>query len=1038
LSSSLINAVSSATAEQIARDIFGVDGEAKRLAGEYDLNFLIRAAEKRALLKIAHIDARLEELGFQNAVLRHMQPSCDENVAEHLPVQQVLPALSGEDCVQLHIAGEQRYVRLLSYIEGRMLAHVSPHTPELLHSLGTTVAQVDVSLLGFSHRLAARDYKWNLAQADAMAAKLDNIEDPRRRAIASRHFERFVQAVKPRFGELPHSVIHGDANDHNIVVTGVGYDARVTGLIDFGDAMFCPTVCGLAIALAYTLLDKSDPLTTAAHVVRGYHAVRPLSEAELSVLYPLMLTRLAVSVTNSAFEKRLRPDDPYVVISEAPAWALLEALETVSPEFAHYCLRNACGLPPVPHSLRVQHWLETHAGDIGRVVEADLSGHDLGEHDLIGHDLSGHDIAVLDLSVGSLDLGLLDDLDTAEKFSAALDRHLHEAGARIGIGRYDETRLMYDAPAFECAGENGVERRTVHLGLDIFMPAGSKVLAPLPGRVHSLADNDTDLDYGACIVLEHHVDDGAPLTFYTLYGHLSRSSLEGLSPGHPIAQGQAFARLGNQSENGGWPPHLHLQIVTDLLGHSGTFPGVARPRDIAIWRSLSPNPNLLARIPSDRFPAAPMRTEDILQARSAQIGSNLSISYRRPLNVARGHRQYLYDRDGQRYLDCYNNVPHVGHSHPKVVRAAQRQMAVLNTNTRYLHENLVRYAQALTATLPAPLSVCFFTSSGSEATELALRLSRAHTGQRDLIVGDHAYHGHSTTLIDISPYKAEGPGGQGLPDWVHKATIPDDYRGPIKRGEASVGPRYAAMIDPLMARIHALGRGLCGFIIESIPSVAGQVVLPEGYLAEVYRKVRAAGGVCIADEVQTGFGRIGSHFWGFEHQGVVPDIVAIGKPIGNGHPLGAVVTTPEIAASFANGMEFFATFGGNPVSCAVGMAVLEVVASEGLQQHALTLGTVWMEGLRGLQSKHPIIGDVRGLGLFNGIELVLDPETREPAPKQAAYVVDRLRDFGILTGTDGPYHNVIKLRGPMVLTQADIDRFLQVLDRILGEDAARS
>jgi 4-aminobutyrate aminotransferase-like enzyme/Ser/Thr protein kinase RdoA (MazF antagonist) len=1017
-----VGSASATAAEQIAREVFGLEGTATRLAGEYDLNFLIKSAYKRGLLKIAHADARQDEIEFQNAVLQHMSERPGEGAAQRLPVQQALPTLSGEDIVQISVAGEHRYVRLLSFLEGRMLAHVSPHTPELLHSLGSTVAQVDVALQGFTHALAARDYKWNLAQAGTLIPKLEYIEDPQRRAIATRHFGRFLGTAKPRFAELPHSVIHGDANDHNVVVAGKGYGARVSGLIDFGDAMFCPTVCGLAIALAYALLDKADPLATAAHVVRGYHAVRPLSELELALLYPLMLTRLAVSVTNSAFEKRLRPGDPYVVISEAPAWVLLETLEAVHPNFADYSFRNACGLPPVPHSVRVQRWLEAHAQDIGRVVEPDLGADAL---------------AVLDLSVGSLELGLLEDIDTAEKFGAALENRLKKAGAHVGIGRYDEARLMYVSEAFNTIGENGPEKRTVHLGLDVFLPAGSPVLAPLRGVVHSLADNRAALDYGGCIILEHTIDDGLPLTFHTLYGHLSRDSLAGLSQGQAIALGEVFARLGTPEENGGWPPHLHLQIITDLLGHAGNYPGVARPSDAAIWKSLSPDPNLLTRIPPECFPAARMGADHILKERSTHIGRNLSVSYRKPLSIARGHRQYLYDQNGQRYLDCYNNVPHVGHSHPNVVRAAQRQMAVLNTNTRYLHENLVRYAHALTTTLPEPLSVCFFTSSGSEATELALRLARAHTGQRDLIVGDHAYHGHTTTLIDISPYKAEGPGGKGLPDWVHKAPIPDDYRGPIKRGEPSVGPRYAALIDPLIAHIHAQGRGLSGFIIESIPSVAGQIVLPAGYLADVYPRVRAAGGVCIADEVQTGFGRTGAHFWGFEHQSVVPDIVAIGKPIGNGHPLGAVVTTAEIAASFDNGMEFFATFGGNPVSCAVGMAVLEVIESEGLQAHAWALGNHWMDGLRALQSKHGIIGDVRGLGLFNGIELVLDPETCEPAPQQAAYVVDRLRDFGILTGTDGPHHNVIKLRGPMVLGRTDVDHFLQVLDRVLCEDGAR-
>jgi Ser/Thr protein kinase RdoA (MazF antagonist) len=386
----IFDTASAQAAERIARDAFGFDGVATRLAGECDLNFLIENTGTRALLKIAHAEAQLDELEFQNAVLAHLGERSGERFAQALPVQQALPARSGETIVEIAVAGEPRYVRLLSFIEGRMLAHVSPHTPALLQSLGMAVAQVDLALQGFSHPLAAREYKWNLAQAETLIPKLDSIEDPHRRAIAERHFERYRRTLKPNFAALPHSVIHGDANDHNIVVTGKGYDARVSGLIDFGDAVFSPTVCGLAIALAYAMLDKNDPLATAAHVVRGYHAVRPLSELELEMLYPLTLTRLAVSVTNSAFEKRLRPDDRYAVISEAPAWALLETLETAHPNFAHYGLRSACGLPPVPNGPRVERWLEAHAQRIGRVVEPELSAAAL---------------EVLDLSVGSLELG---------------------------------------------------------------------------------------------------------------------------------------------------------------------------------------------------------------------------------------------------------------------------------------------------------------------------------------------------------------------------------------------------------------------------------------------------------------------------------------------------------------------------------------------------------------------------------------------------------------------------------------------------------
>ena len=385
----------------------------------------------------------------------------------------------------------------------------------------------------------------------------------------------------------------------------------------------------------------------------------------------------------------------------------------------------------------------------------------------------------------------------------------------------------------------------------------------------------------------------------------------------------------------------------------------------------------------------------------------------------------------------YNNVPLVGHSHPRVVKATQEQLALLNTNTRYLHDNVNRYAERLTRLLPEPLRVCFFVNSGSEANELALRLARAHTGREDVIVLEHAYHGHTNTLIDISPYKFDGPGGHGKKPWVHVAPLADDYRGLYRRDDNEAGTKYARHVEEILAGTKAEGRGVAAYIAETLPSVGGQIVFPPGYFAAVYSHVRAAGGVCIADEVQVGFGRLGTHFWGFETQNVVPDIVVLGKPIGNAFPLAAVITTREIADSFNNGMEFFSTFGGNPVACAAGLAVLDVLEEEKLQRQALRVGTHLISGLRKLQELHDLIGDVRGSGLFLGIDLVLDRETREAAPLQASYVVNRLRDCGILAGTDGPHHNVIKLRPPLVFSESDADFFAKTLDDVLGEDAAQ-
>jgi 4-aminobutyrate aminotransferase-like enzyme len=378
--------------------------------------------------------------------------------------------------------------------------------------------------------------------------------------------------------------------------------------------------------------------------------------------------------------------------------------------------------------------------------------------------------------------------------------------------------------------------------------------------------------------------------------------------------------------------------------------------------------------------------------------------------------QHLYDAEGRAYLDAVNNVPHVGHCHPRVVEAGRRQMAVLNTNTRYLHERLVEYAERLCATLPEPLRVCYFVNSGSEANELALRLARCVTGSRETIVVDVGYHGNTNAVVEISPYKF------------------DAYRGVYRGAPEDAGARYAAHVASTVDRLAAGGGRTGAFIAESILSCAGQIVLPPGYLRSAYEAVRAAGGLCIADEVQVGFGRVGSHFWAFETQGVVPDIVTMGKPIGNGHPLGAVVTTPDIASAFANGMEYFNTYGGNPVSCAIGLAVLDVIRDEGLQARALEVGQHLVDGLRALMSRHALVGDVRGLGLFVGIELVRDRETRQPAGTEAGLVANRMRDKGVLVSTDGPFHNVLKIKPPLCFTAGDADRLVSALDGILRED----
>jgi len=416
--------------------------------------------------------------------------------------------------------------------------------------------------------------------------------------------------------------------------------------------------------------------------------------------------------------------------------------------------------------------------------------------------------------------------------------------------------------------------------------------------------------------------------------------------------------------------------------------------------------------------------KEILDQRRKYIGPSLSISYDVPLHIVRGEAQYLFDEKGNRYLDCVNNIQHVGHCHPKIVEAAQSQYKKLNTNTRYLDETIVYYARNLTQTLPDGLDVCFLTNSGSEANDLAMRIARNYEQSKETIVLDGAYHGNLSSLIEISPYKHNGPGGSGTPDHVHVIPMPDPFRGQY-RGERCA-EQYAKEVQEAIVRIQGRNRNNFAFIFEALMGCGGQLILPEGFLQKAFELVKKAGGLCIADEVQIGFGRMGSHFWGFESESVVPDIVTMGKSMGNGHPLSAVVTTKEIADAFDNGMEYFNSFGGNPVSCAVGQAVLNVIRDEGLQAHAEHVGNYLLQKLQSLQNDHDIIGDVRGRGLFIGIELVRDYELT-PAVNEAHTIVNSMKEKGVLLSTDGPDHNVIKIKPPMIFS---IDNALELVSKI--------
>lgn len=749
-------------ARQIAQQHFSINASAKQMAGYGSLNFQLKVQGKaQFVLKLDPNEDTADFLHAENAVLQYLNTQAQKPGL--LPIPQVNQL--GNQLFTYQHDDQQYMTRMLSFIPGTFWAEVE-HDSKLLQSLGSFLAKLDRLLLPLRPiAVERRRFDWDLQYCLDTAVHLPHIQDANKRRIAAYFFEQYRQNVLPQMPHLRRSLIHNDANDWNVLTQ----NGVVSGLIDFGDMAYTATIHELAVALAYACMHKADPFSSVLEVCLAYHQEFPLEEREIEVLYYLIAARLCTSVCMSAHSRQLYPDNPYISVSEAPAWALLERWLQINPFTFARQLKEHCG---------------------------------------------------------------------------------------------------FSVPAL-------------------------------------------------------------------------------------------------------------------------------------------PNAQLMQK------------------ERQQHISQGLSLSYPAPLILAGGALQYLYDSRGQTYLDAYNNVIHLGHCHPRVLTAGQKQMAKLNTNTRYLYPLLNEYAAALSAKFPAPLNYVYFVNSGSAATDLAIRLAYTYTQRRQLLVMQHGYHGNTQIGIDVSSYKYNGKGGQGAPKQVQELPLYDAYRSRVSVDEYLI--QTAQMLDRLDPP--------AAFIAESVVGCGGQVPIPAKYLQGIYAQVRAKGGLCIADEVQTGFGRLGMHYWGFESQAVVPDIVVLGKPMGNGHPIGAVVTSAPIVKAFENGMEFFSSFGGNPVSCAIGLEVLKVIEEEGLLSHAQKVGNYFGEEMQKLAKRYPILGDVRGSGLFWGLEFVEDEKSKKPNPKLAATLVAKLKEAGILLGTDGPYHNVIKFKPPMCFHTDNVDQLVTKMADLLSQES---
>lgn len=990
----------------VVKDVWNIDANLAQLDGEYDLNFSLEA-EQAAVLKVMRAGCEESFIDLQCRALAHLS-----EYAPSLPVPKIIPTLGGDSyCYVKGPDGEPRIIWLQEKIAGKTYAHFKPKNLSLIHNIGSVVGSLDKAWLGFDHPVLERDFKWNLMKATWVGDELSVIQDASRRDLIGEIHYQYLQLM-PQLMNLDQQAIHNDVNDYNIIVKGsLTQQASVAGLIDLGDMCASPRVCNLAIAAAYIVLDQSQPELALEALISGYHAENPLTADELDMLWPLLRMRLAVSVVNSSLMAKQNPDDPYVTISQQAAWTFLET-NTINHELLSTRLKVACNLPISKSAQRVTSWLNQNRGRFAKVLGVDLNE-------------AGMRSLSVEVSASPRNPFNLTSLEAAE-----LGGKYHpEEG--IWLGYYNEPRLVYTDKAFSKGPFKASNRRTVHIGVDVFAPAGLIVHTPLAGEVELSEYRASNLDYGGMVILSHATSDGDK--FYTLYGHLDPASISRLVKGQKLEKGEAFAALGDLSGNGGWNPHLHFQLALSLNGIGKDWPGAADPDELALYNAICPNPAALLNLEDEKVAYFGSSKLQVLAQRRANFSENLKLTYADPVMFLRGWRHHLFDEWGRPYLDSYNNVPHVGHAHPRIQSVAADQLLRMNANTRYLHPAQTAFAQKILSKMPSSLDVCFFVNSGTEANELALRLARAHTGGKDMVTPDHGYHGNTTGAIDVSAYKFNAKGGIGQPDWVQLVEVADEYRGSFRENDPNRASKYASLVSDAINKIEKRGGKLAGFIAETFPSVGGQIIPPKGYLEAVYKYIRGAGGVCIADEVQTAFGRLGDYYFAFEQQQVVPDIVVMGKPIGNGHPIGVLVTTREIANSFSQGPEYFSTFGGSNLSCRIGKEVLDIVDDESLMENARCMGGKLLNGLKSLQKKHALIGDVRGYGLFIGVDLITGSGERTPATQVADYIKNRMREERILMGTEGAADNILKIRPPLTIEESDVDMILVVMDEILEE-----
>jgi 4-aminobutyrate aminotransferase-like enzyme/Ser/Thr protein kinase RdoA (MazF antagonist) len=958
--------VTEAQAEEILAMHYGLRAKARSLGSQQDKNFVVTTVEGDivGVLKIANPAFSATELEAQDAaaeLIADAEPS--------LRIAVPLANLAGEKCTAITgLVEGTAYVRLLRYLPGGTLLETGYLSPTAVAGLGEVAGRVSRALEGFGHPGLDRVLQWDLQYgADVVTALLSHVGDASHRTRLEAATREAWSRIAPLVDELPRQAVHLDLTDANVVVSrGTDGTARPDGVIDFGDLSDTWAVSELAISVSSVLGHAGADLTSLLPAVRAFHAIRPLTAAEVDGLWPLLVLRTAVLIVSGAQQAVLDPDNPYITEQSDGEWRMFEQATSVPMEVMTAVIREDLGL---------------------------TAGQDPMEATTPLIDIDPTSVVTLDLSTTSdvYDFAFEPDGSLRPGIEAELATAAVQDGARLVVTQHGQPRLTR-APKLSRESPD-----VVPAGISAWPASTTPLVAPWDGEVVDRAEDS--------------VTFRGPDYELTLAGVDVVAGNGGLRAGQPLAEAEAerWCELGVRPV--GAP-------VAPLFVRAELAPG---------WLALTRDPRPLLGLPALDLHEA----SDLLSRRDASFATVQEHYYRKPPQIERGRRHFLLSTEGRCYLDMVNNVTVLGHAHPRVADTAARQLRKLNTNSRFNYELVVEFSERLAATLPEPLDTVFLVNSGSEASDLAIRLATAATGRRDVVAVREAYHGWTYGTDAVSTSVADNPNALATrPDWVNTVESPNSFRGKYRGADAA---RYAGEAVQQVEQLVADGRAPGGFICEPVYGNAGGMALPDGYLQQVYAAVRAGGGLAISDEVQVGYGRLGEWFWGFQQQNAVPDIVSIAKSTGNGYPLGAVITSRAVADAFRSQGYFFSSTGGSPLSCAIGITVLDVLRDEGLQQNAARVGAHLKARLQALQDKHPIIGTVHGIGLYLGVEMIRDADTLEPAPEETSAICDRMLELGVIIQPTGDHLNILKTKPPLCIDIESADFYPDTLDRVLTE-----